>query len=113
MEQLIYTCKLCPDDRICFRFLICFRCHIYLPIADHMHKVIDSEIGTELLSSVEAGNFVGLALYDAGTRNFYNSVRPIKTVEDMKGLKIRTTQSQLIVDMVEALGASAISDGIR
>lgn len=75
--------------------------------ADHMHKVIDSEIGTELLSSVEAGNFVGLALYDAGTRNFYNSVRPIKTVEDMKGLKIRTTQSQLIVDMVEALGASA------
>ena len=32
---------------------------------------------------------------------------PIKTVEDMKGLKIRTTQSQLIVDMVEALGASA------
>ena len=75
--------------------------------ADHMHKVIDSEIGKELLDSVEAGNFIGLALYDAGTRNFYNSVRPIKTVEDMKGLKIRTTQSQLIVDMVEALGASA------
>ena len=75
--------------------------------ADHMHRVIDSEIGTQLLDSVEVGNFVGLALYDAGTRNFYNSVRPIKTVEDMKGLKIRTTQSQLIVDMVEALGASA------
>ena len=75
--------------------------------ADHMHKVIDSEIGKQLLDSVEAGNFIGLALYDAGTRNFYNSVRPIKTVEDMKGLKIRTTQSQLIVDMVEALGASA------
>lgn len=75
--------------------------------ADHMHKVIDSEIGKELLDSVEAGNFIGLALYDAGTRNFYNSVRPVKTVEDMKGLKIRTTQSQLIVDMVEALGASA------
>lgn len=75
--------------------------------ANHMHKVIDSEIGKELLDSVEAGNFIGLALYDAGTRNFYNSVRPIKTVEDMKGLKIRTTQSQLIVDMVESLGAAA------
>lgn len=72
---------------------------------DHMHRVVDSELGAEMLSSVEDSNFVGLALYEAGTRNFYNAVRPIRTLADMKGLKLRTTQSQLIIDMVEILGA--------
>lgn len=73
--------------------------------SDHMHKVIDSELGEQMLSSVENSNFVGLALYEAGTRNFYNSVKPITKMEDMKGLKIRSTQSQLIIDMIESLGA--------
>lgn len=73
--------------------------------AEHMHQVIDSDLGGEMLNSVEDSNFIGLALYEAGTRNFYNSVRPITKLEDMKGLKMRTTQSQLIIDMVEALGA--------
>ncbi|MDF2474324.1 MAG: Solute-binding protein Bpro [Anaerocolumna sp.] len=73
---------------------------------EHMHKVIDSEIGTQLLSSVEDSNFVGLALYDAGTRNFYNSIKPITKLEDMKGMKLRVTQSQLMVSLVESLGAT-------
>lgn len=73
--------------------------------AEHMHKVIDSDLGVKMLSSVEESNFIGLGLYEAGTRNFYNSVRPITKLEDMKGLKLRTPQSQLVIDMVEALGA--------
>lgn len=73
---------------------------------EHMHKAIDSELGDKMLASVEDSNFVGLALYEAGTRNFYNAVHPITKLSDMKGLKLRTTQSQLIIDMVEALGAS-------
>lgn len=73
--------------------------------SEHMYKVIDSELGQQMLDSVENSNFVGLALYEAGTRNFYNSVRPITCLDDIKGLKLRTTQSQLIIDMVEALGA--------
>ena len=73
--------------------------------SEHMYKVIDSELGQQMLDSVENSNFVGLALYEAGTRKFYNSVRPITCLDDIKGLKLRTTQSQLIIDMVEALGA--------
>lgn len=73
--------------------------------AEHMHKVIDSDLGIKMLDSVEESDFIGLGLYDAGTRNFYNSVRPITKLEDMKGLKLRTPQSQLVIDMVETLGA--------
>lgn len=74
--------------------------------SEHMHKVIDSDLGAKMLSDVENSNFVGLALYEAGTRNFYNSVRPVTKMSDMQGLKLRTTQSELIIDMVEALGAA-------
>ena len=73
---------------------------------EHMHKVIDSELGDEMLASVEDSNFVGLALYEAGTRNFYNAEHPVTQLSDMKGLKLRVPQSQLMIDMVTALGAS-------
>ncbi len=75
---------------------------------EHMHAVIDSEIGAELLASVENSGFIGLALYEAGTRNIYNSKRPITSIEDLKGLKIRIPQNQLMIDMIEALGAVAM-----
>lgn len=73
--------------------------------SDHLHAVIDSELGKKMLSGVESNNFVGMALYDAGIRNFYNHIRPITSMDDMKGLKIRVTQSALMMDAVEALGA--------
>ena len=73
---------------------------------EHLHAVIDSDLGKEMLKGVESNNFTGMALYDAGIRNFYNSVRPITSMADMKGLKIRTTQSALMMDAVEALGAT-------
>ncbi len=74
--------------------------------AGHMWKVLNSEIGDEFLDSLEPSNFVGLAWYDGGARSFYNSVRPIEKLEDLEGLKFRVMQSELMVDMVEALGAS-------
>ncbi len=74
---------------------------------EHMHAVIDSEIGEQLLNSVENSGFVGLALYEAGTRNIYNSVRPVTSIDDLQGLKLRIPQNQLMIDMIEALGAVA------
>lgn len=74
--------------------------------ADHMWNVLNSKIGDDLLAGLESSNFVGLGWYDGGARSFYNSVRPIKTLEDLEGLKFRVMQSELMVDMVEALGAS-------
>lgn len=74
---------------------------------EHMWNVLNGEIGDELLQTLESSNMRGLAFYDSGTRSFYNSERPVETPEDMEGLRIRVQESQLLVDMVEAFGASA------
>ena len=68
---------------------------------------LNGEVGRELLDTFEGTNMVGLAFYDSGERSFYNSVRPLETPEDMEGLKIRVQQSEIAIDIVEALGASA------
>lgn len=75
---------------------------------EHMWKVLEGEIGNEFLNSLEESNLVGLSWYDAGARNFYNSVRPVNCLEDMYGLKIRVQESKLMVAMVEALGANPV-----
>jgi tripartite ATP-independent transporter DctP family solute receptor len=74
--------------------------------ADHMWKVLRGPIGAELFWKLEASNFVGLCWYDGGSRNFYTK-KPVKTVTDLKGMKIRVQQSPLMVGMVEGLGAVA------
>ncbi|MBO3762137.1 TRAP transporter substrate-binding protein [Ciceribacter sp. L1K22] len=74
---------------------------------DHMHKVMDGPIGEEILKAFEAHDLVGLAFYDGGSRSFYNSQKPITSVDDLKGMKFRVMQSDMFVDMVGALGANA------
>jgi tripartite ATP-independent transporter DctP family solute receptor len=74
---------------------------------EHMHAVLDSEIGQEILDTFAAHDLVALAFYDPGARSFYNRERPIRSIEDMKGLKFRVIQSDVFVDMVAALGANA------
>ena len=72
----------------------------------HMRKVLDGPVGDEILKAMESQGLVGLAFYDSGARSFYSSKRPIKSLADMKGMKIRVIQSDLFVAMVEALGAN-------
>ena len=74
---------------------------------DHMHKVMDGPIGEEILAAFSDHDLIGLAFYDAGARSFYNSEKPIKSKEDLKGMKFRVMQSDVFVKMVDALGANA------
>jgi len=76
---------------------------------EHMHNVVDGEIGTELLAKLEKGGLIGLGYMDAGARSFYNKVRPIRTIADLEGLKIRVMQNPLYVDMVNAMGGNGLS----
>ena len=76
--------------------------------SEHMWSVLEGETGDYFLNAVKQIDLCGLSWYESGARNFYNSVRPIKTVEDIKGLRIRVQQSDLMVDMVNALGARAV-----
>src|SRR3954470_23191086 len=79
----------------------------------HMRKVIDGEIGQELLDKVtNAGKgLVGLAWMDAGARNFYNTKKPVKTVADLKGLKFRVMGNPMFVDMANAMGGNGVAMG--
>lgn len=74
---------------------------------DHMHKVMDGEIGAEILGAFADHDLIALTSYDAGARSFYNSQKPIQTLDDLSGMKFRVMQSDLFVDMVGALGANA------
>ncbi|MEZ5479724.1 MAG: TRAP transporter substrate-binding protein [Thiolinea sp.] len=73
---------------------------------DHMHRVMDGEIGAEIGKAMETANMVALAWYDSGARSFYAN-KPLNSVADLKGLKIRVQNSDVNVAMVEALGANA------
>ena len=64
--------------------------------AEHLHKVLDGPIGDEILASFEGFGFIGLTFYDSGARSLYNSVRPVRSLADMKGLRIRVQQSPRI-----------------
>lgn len=72
----------------------------------HMRTVLDSDIGAEILASLEPYGLIGLAYYDSGARSFYNNQRSIASPADLQGLKIRVQNSALSVAMVEALGAN-------
>ena len=75
---------------------------------DHMRRVCDSDVGDEVLASLERHGLIGLCIYDSGARNFYNTRRPINSPDDMAGLKLRVPASDLYVAMVNALGANAV-----
>jgi tripartite ATP-independent transporter DctP family solute receptor len=72
----------------------------------HMRKSLDGPVGDEILKSCESAGFIGLAFYDSGARSIY-AKKPVKTVADAKGLKIRVQQSDLWVALVSAMGANA------
>ena len=74
---------------------------------EHMRKVLDGPIGDEILRSCEEQGFVGLAFYDSGARSIYTVKKPVRTIADTKGLKIRVQQSDLWVALMEAMGANA------
>ena len=75
---------------------------------EHLQKVLDGPIGNEILNSFEPYGFVGLAFYDSGARSIYNSVRPVRSIADIKGLRLRVQQSELMSDMIKALGAEPV-----
>ena len=73
----------------------------------HMWKVLDGEIGQEVMNSFTGSGLVPLAWYDAGVRSFYTR-KPVSSIKGMKGLKIRVQPSSLMEDLVEELGAGAV-----
>ncbi len=81
--------------------------------AEHLWRTLDGPIGERLTAELEAAGFVALAWYDAGARSFYTNRRAIRTVSDMRGLRIRVQRSEIMRDMVAALGAAPVALGFK
>jgi tripartite ATP-independent transporter DctP family solute receptor len=81
---------------------------------EHAQHVIDGSIGKELLDKVtnnpKAG-LVALCWMDAGARSFYNTKKPVKTIADLKGMKLRVMGNPIFVDMANSMGGNGVSMG--
>ena len=75
---------------------------------DHMWRVLDSDIGDELLQGVGDYGFVGLTWFDAGSRSFYTKDKPIEKLEDLNGLSIRLMENSLMMEMSKAMGFTGL-----
>jgi len=72
---------------------------------NHLRSTMYGAQGEKVLAGFEKAGFIGLALYESGARSMY-AKKPIKSIADTKGLKIRVIPSDLMVGLVSAMGAS-------
>jgi tripartite ATP-independent transporter DctP family solute receptor len=70
--------------------------------------VLDGPFGQSLLARLPEKDLIGLAFWENGFRNFTNSKRPIAKADDLAGLKVRTMQNTLYIDLFNGLGANAV-----
>ncbi|MCC8026402.1 MAG: TRAP transporter substrate-binding protein [Clostridium sp.] len=75
---------------------------------EHMWNVLEGPIGDDFMNSFGDSDLVALSWYDAGARSFYSSTEPIVSLEDMTGRNIRVQESELMMDTIEALGATPV-----
>lgn len=72
-----------------------------------VYAVLDGPVGTQLLNKLTDKGVVGLCYWEVGFRHVTNSKRPVTKLDDFKGLKIRTIQNPVFVDVFNTLGATA------
>ena len=74
---------------------------------EHRWQVLTSDIGEDILLSLEQAHLKGLGYFDAGSRSFYTCDEMVKTPADVVGKKIRVMNSQTAVKMISAFGGAA------
>ncbi|WJV57456.1 TRAP transporter substrate-binding protein [Pectobacteriaceae bacterium C111] len=77
---------------------------------EEFYKVMDDpDIMDPVYQSTETQGFIGMGWYDSGARSFYMSKGPVKSIDDLKGKKIRVMQSETSINTMKLLGASPIA----
>jgi len=71
----------------------------------HFRKTMNGPQGDQILAAFEKQGFIGLVLWESGARSIY-AKKPVRTLADIKGMKIRVQQSDLWVSLVQAMGAN-------
>lgn len=75
--------------------------------ADHLHRVLDSELGQKMLHEADSKKILGLAFYDEGPRIYCNSVHPVNRINDLKGLRFGVPKNPLYTTVCELFGTQA------
>ncbi|MBE0529440.1 MAG: DctP family TRAP transporter solute-binding subunit [Rhodospirillales bacterium] len=73
--------------------------------AEHVYKVVDGPLAKEIYAGDEAKKMKVISTWENGFRDISNNKRPIKTPDDMKGIKIRVMENKLYIEMFKALGS--------
>ncbi len=77
------------------------------PNHETAYKVLDGDFGKEFADAMLKETGIRLLAYaDNGIRHFTNSKHPIKTPDDLKGLKMRVQPAPVFISLMESLGAS-------
>src|SRR5699024_5518500 len=69
------------------------------------YKVLDGDIGAELMDKIEEQGFKSLGIWENGMRHIVNNKKPISSPDDMKGMKMRTVENDLYLETYRALGS--------
>ena len=76
---------------------------------EHLSRVLDGEVGDFMKQKLQEDTSVHLLAFGPALyRDFYNSVRPINTMADMEGLKIRVPKNEVMIATFEAFGANPV-----
>lgn len=74
---------------------------------DELEQEIDGQLGERLLATLEEQGVKGLGFYIDGFK-YITTDKPIKTIDDFKGLKFRTMESDIVMQFYRALGADPV-----
>ncbi len=75
------------------------------PNKESLYRVMDGDIGKKLFAKLEAKDMIGLAYWDNGFKQM-SANKPVRTVDDFKGLKLRIQSSKVLEAQMKALGAN-------
>ncbi|WP_341300118.1 DctP family TRAP transporter solute-binding subunit [Lysinibacillus sp. FSL H8-0500] len=73
--------------------------------ADEVHTYIESHVGQTLMTKLNTHNLLPMGVWDSGFKQLSNSIRPIKTVQDLQGLRVRIMPSDILAEQFSIVGA--------
>jgi TRAP-type transport system periplasmic protein len=76
--------------------------------AQEADAVLDGAVGQKVMAKLEEKGLVGLVYWENGFRNLTNNQRPIQSLQDLQGVKLRVMQNNVYLDSFKLLGANAV-----
>jgi tripartite ATP-independent periplasmic transporter solute receptor, DctP family len=86
--------------------LACLEMPYLFDSREQAYKAIDSPVGQGLLKKLESSGVIGLGYFENGMSQISNNVRPVKTPDDLKNIKVRVKESPLPIATLRAYGAN-------